>query len=172
MVKFGSNLKRCGGKKMNKDNKEMCGFYINDAHLSTMIFPYIMKNINERIITIFENDIDKYINKLLKNTNFKNEIKEKIENINWKKGKEEDFNNILDNSYIIIAGKINYIDKVRKALNDNIKNNQNITIVKCYDIENLKLDINNIIKENEYIINTAGEMKREDYLRENKSKIN
>lgn len=62
---------------MNKDNKEMCGFYINEAHLSTMIFPYIMKNINERIITIFEKDIDKYINKLLKSTNFKNEIKEK-----------------------------------------------------------------------------------------------
>lgn len=157
---------------MNKDNKEMCGFYINEAHLSTMIFPYIMKNINERIITIFEKDIDKYINKLLKSTNFKNEIKEKIEKINWKNGKEEYLQDITDNSYVIIAGKINYIDEIRASLNNNIKNKKNIKIIKCYDIDNLKLDINNIIEENEYIINTAGEMKKDDFLRENKSKIN
>lgn len=157
---------------MNKDNKEMCGFYLNEAHLSTMIFPYIMKNINERIITIFENDIDKYINKLLESTNFKNDIKEKIKNINWTNRKEEDFRDITNNSYIIIAGKNNYINEIRSRLNDNIKNKENITIIKCYDIDNFKLDINNIIKENEYIINTAGEMKKEDFLRENKSKIN
>lgn len=157
---------------MNRDNKEMCGFYINNAHLSTMIFPYIMKNINERIITIFENNIDEYINKLLKNTNFKSEIKEKVEKIDWKKREEEDIQNITDNSYIIIAGKKNYIEKVRKDLEKDIKNKKNITIAKCYDLENLKLNINDIIEENEYIINTAGEMKKEDFLKENKSKIN
>lgn len=160
---------------MNKENKRMCGFYISDAHLSTMIFPYIMKKINEEIITIFEINIDKYINKLLMNTNFKNDVKEKMKKIKWNETEKKDFENrireIKDNSYIIIAGKKDYINGVKEYLNKNLEN-KNITIITCYDIENFKLNINDIIKENDYIINTAGEMKKEEYLKENKRKIN
>lgn len=161
---------------MNIENKRMCGFYISDVHLSTMIFPYIMKNINEDITTILEVDIDKYINKLLKNTNFKNDVKEKIQKINWERTNEDNFQNkldqIQDNSYIIVAGKSDYINKINEFLNKKVGDNKNITIIKCYDIDNFNLNVNNIINENEYVLNTAGEIKKEEFFSEKNKKIN
>lgn len=157
---------------MDRDIKNMCGFYINDAHLSTMIFPHIIKKSNEKIITIFEIDIEKYINKLLENTNFNDEVKNKIEKIDWNRANEKKLKeineNIEDNVYVIIAGKMAYVNNMKTEIEKMFKNKKNITIISYYDIENFKLNIDNIIKENEYVVNTAGVVESGEYLKGNK----
>lgn len=64
--------------------KKLCGFCINEWHLTTMILPYISKEIenNYKMITILENSIEENIKTLIKKLNLKNE--EDILEINWK----------------------------------------------------------------------------------------
>ena len=58
---------------MNKI-KKLCGFCINEWHLTTMILPYISKEIenNYKMITILENSIEENIKTLIKKLNLKN----------------------------------------------------------------------------------------------------
>ena len=48
--------------------KKLCGFCINEWHLTTMVLPYISKEINNnyKIITILEKGIEENIKLLIK----------------------------------------------------------------------------------------------------------
>ena len=152
--------------------KKLCNFYVSDLHLSVMLLPYISKQINEdvEITTIFEklekNDMEAILDKI----NVKN--KNEILNINWLENNEKIYKktedaikkSIKDNKKvtIIVGGNQNYISKnnanIMKILNENNKK-ENVKIINCYNIEETGLDMKEIVKSYDGILNTSGEIK-------------
>ena len=87
MVKFTMLRLNEGVVKMKKENikiEKLCGFYVSEWHLATMLLPYVSHKIDDKskIITILENDIEENIKILLKKLNIKNE--KEIKEIGWK----------------------------------------------------------------------------------------
>ena len=94
MVKFtSSKTKEKDGGKINKMGKsevrKICGFYVNEWHLTTMILPYIHKEIEKEntIITILQNGISENIEEILSKMNLNEKLQKSILNINWKSTK-------------------------------------------------------------------------------------
>jgi len=79
--------------------------------------------------------------------NLKEENKEKILNLEWD-GNEE----IKENSNIIIIGSREYI----KNKNEELKNKNALSVLDCYDFEEVKENINSIVEEYENRLNTLG----------------
>ena len=86
-------------EKLENSPERICGFYVSDWHLVTMILPYINKELNEKanIVTILEKDIEKNIKTLISKLNLKNE--KKVLKLNWKASKEKNINEILNKNY-------------------------------------------------------------------------
>lgn len=157
--------------------KKMCSFYVSDIHLSTMLLPYVTKNLEEgkKIQTFLEKDIRKDIEILLSSLNFSDSINKEIRNIKWNKSNvykyleiEKCMNeNIKKNKelYIIIIGKEDYIDiinsNIKKWIDKNInkieKMNIHINIIDCYEIVQINNNINEILDKHDKILNTSGE---------------
>ena len=49
-------------------------------------------------------------------------------------------------------------------MKENIEYNRKINIVNCYNIDEVKDSIKEIIEEHEKILNTAGEKDKEEYI--------
>lgn len=167
--------------KVNK----VCGFYVNDWHLTTMILPHINKSIkkNENIITIMEKGIKQQIEELLSKMNLNENTQEKILTIDWTSKPACKYSNLkeemeekLKNSEklnIIINGTKEYIEianlNIYKAI-ENLKLKE-ITIINCYEITK-QSDIKDILNKHEFVLNTSGINKIEnvfkDYKKEEK----
>lgn len=67
--------------------QKICGFYVNDWHFTTMILPYMRKEIegNKKVITFFQNTIESNIKEMLSKMNLNKAFEEKILEINWNK---------------------------------------------------------------------------------------
>lgn len=164
--------------KVNK----VCGFYVNDWHLTTMILPYINKSIkeNEHIITIMEKGIKEQIEELLSKMNLNESTQKEILSINWtskpackySKIKEEIEEKLKDREpiTIIINGTKEYIEianlNIYKAV-ENLKLKE-ITIINCYEITK-QSDIKEALNKHEFVINTSGINKIEDVFKDYKS---
>ena len=151
--------------------KKLCNFYVSDLHLSVMLLPYLSKQINEdvEITTIFEKVEKQNIEEILDKLNVKN--KEKILDINWlnsNKNTDEEIKKILEeninkgkNNIIIIGGNKKYIfqnnQNIIKMLNKK-EINKDIKIIDCYNVEEVGLDMKNIVKKYDGILNTSGEI--------------
>jgi hypothetical protein len=140
----------------NKGNeiKRICGFYINNCHLTTMMLPYIHKEIesNNEIITIFQNGIKNNVEEIISKMNLNKSLYNKILEINWNRTntiKYSDIKNKLENienrQYnnidILINGDTEFINKVNKNIekalqNVNIKNA--ISIINYYEVTRSK----------------------------------
>lgn len=151
--------------------KTYCNFYVSDLHLSVMLLPYLSKQINEdvEITTIFENVKKENIEEVLEKLNVKN--KEKILNINWfnsNKDKNEEIEDTIKNNLqkkkqnvVIIGGNEDYINENNSMifeLLNNVKNINNIKVINCYNIEEIKSDMSEIVKQYDGILNTSGEI--------------
>ena len=151
--------------------KRLCNFYVSDLHLSVMLLPYINKQINEdvEITTIFENVKKENIEEVLEKLNVKN--KEKILNINWfnsNKDKNEEIEDTIKNNLqkkkqnvVIIGGNEDYINENNSMifeLLNNVENINNIKVINCYNIEEIKSDMSEIVKQYDGILNTSGEI--------------
>lgn len=151
--------------------KTYCNFYASDLHLSVMLLPYLSKQINEdvEITTIFENVKKENIEEVLEKLNVKN--KEKILNINWfnsNKDKNEEIEDTIKNNLqkkkqnvVIIGGNEDYINENNSMifeLLNNVKNINNIKVINCYNIEEIKSDMSEIVKQYDGILNTSGEI--------------
>lgn len=156
--------------------KRLCNFYVSDLHLSVMLLPYISKQLNEdvEITTIFEKLEKENIETILDKLNVKN--KEKILNINWfnsNKDTYEKIENTIDKSIknnkkttIIIGGNKKYIVETNKNINNYLKNknNSNIKIINCYNVEEIGNDMKSIVKNHDGILNTSGEIKAGNFI--------
>ncbi len=58
---------------------------------------------------------------------------------------------------IFIKGKKNYINNVNENIKSWVKNCKNINIIDCYDIEEIKDDIDKIMKEYKLVLKVEGE---------------
>ncbi len=166
-----------------KNNIEkICSFYVSDWHLVTMLLPYINRQINEKanIITILENNIENNVKTLVSKLNLKN--KEEILNLDWtekKLLKYSEIKNIMnklksDNikNVIFVNGNINYVDNINKNINKYLKilNNNlekinkgiNIKIINCFEVSEFNLNVHDILKKHDKILNTSGEREIND----------
>ena len=155
--------------------KKVCSIYANDLHFTTMIFPFIHKEIekNTTIRTILEKNEEENIEKILKNIGLNSQIKGEIKKIDWKntninkiresfKLLEEDIKN-KKKIDIIVSGRNMFVEKVNQAIDLWIKNNIEfieksgieLKIINCFCFEeNKSSDI--IINNHDYILRTSG----------------
>lgn len=136
----------------NKRLDKICSFYVSEFHLEMILVPYINEKIekNERVIILTQKNLSKTIEILISKMNLNKENKEKILKLNWD-GEEK----IIENSNIIIIGSPKYIEEK----NEQIKEIKAISIVDCYDFEEIKNNIDNIAKKYQKNLNTLGKEK-------------
>lgn len=135
----------------NNKIEKICCFYVSDFHLEMILVPYINAHINQNIVIITENDFNETVGILVSKMNLKKENKEKILNLGWN-GKKE--NNIEDKSIIIIIGNKKYIENKNDEIRE--RNNEDITIIDCYNFEDIKQNMDNIINDYSKNLNTTG----------------
>lgn len=162
--------------------RKICGFYVNEWHLTTMMLPYIHKEIENKnaIVTILQNGISENIEEILAKMNLNKELKNSILNIDWKNTKtlkyavmKEKIENKIKNKKdinILINGEKEYIEIaneiIEKVINETNIENQ-INILNCYDVTKFS-NVTEIKSKHEFILNTAG-IKKIDKLEEQKN---
>lgn len=136
--------------------EKICSFYVSDFHLEMILLPYINNKIdnNENIELITQKNLDETIEIVLDKMNLKEENKQKILNLGWKTTTELQ---IKDNSNIIVVGTQEYIKDTNSKIRE--LNLTNKSIVDCYNFEDIKENIDNIINDYDESLNTLGHNK-------------
>ena len=57
-----------------------------------------------------------------------------------------------------------FIEKAREEVENNLLENKIIEIIDCYDIEDCKYGIKDILDKHDKILNTSGEKNKEEYI--------
>ncbi len=159
----------------NENIKKVCSFYVSDWHLVTMLLPHINEKINEevKIATILQYNIQNQMETLLEKLRIEN--KTKILNIDWKNKQtnENTIENIINTKEnqieIIINGNMEYIEEANKQIENFINSheqfkNKKITIIDCYNVNDYKDKISQILEKHEKILNTSGEKEKTEYI--------
>lgn len=152
-------------KKINK----MCSFYVNDWHLTVMILPYINTKLQnkEKITIISEEDLEPNIKTILDRTNMKDITKNEITQIGWNKTLVNNINTkiseIAGSTNIIVIGDEKYIENTNKTIESKVKIGE-VNIVNCYEVMQFNNNIENILKNHQKVINTAGEKDIQDFF--------
>ena len=133
----------------NERKEKLCCFYVSEFHLEMILVPYINKKIqeNENITIFTEIKLKKTVEELISKMNLKEEEKQEILKLEWNGDRET-----KENSNILIIGTEKYI----KEKNEKIKDINTLSIVDCYDFEDIKNDLNNVVKEYKNTLNTLG----------------
>lgn len=152
MVKF-TRKQLKGMNRMLVENKieKLCCFYVSDFHLEMILLPYINKRLDENIIIKTEKDLRDTVETLVSKMNLNEENKDKILKLGWNK---KEYKNLEDKSNIIIIGNKKYIDDVNMQIKE--KNINNATIIDCYDFEDTKDKIENLMEQYNLNLNTDG----------------
>ena len=140
-----------------QDINKKCLFCVSDYHLEMILLPYIIEKKDKyKTIVFTESNLEDSINVLLTKVNLKVEDKKIIKSIDWNKNdslKFEQIEEIKDNKlFIIINGSYEYIKLINKKLEKII--NKNIEIVDCFHIGNPDLDVLELSKKYNCILNT------------------
>ena len=131
----------------NKNEEKTCCFYVSEFHLEMLIVPYIREKINQNINIISEKNLRKTIEILISRLNIKEEEKEKILQLNWD-GEEKN----EENCNVIIIGSKKFIEEK----NVEIEKMNILSVLDCYDFEQEKDNMNDIIKQYKKKLNTLG----------------
>ena len=134
---------------MNKN--KLCCFTVNTTHACIIANNYISKNLrNVKIIYINEKEEKKKIKGII--SRFYKDIEDKMFYSEW-------LNESILNEYdkedfvFVVHGKERFITNVNKFLDINEFNG---SIINCYDICEMKSNIQEIIDEHDYYMNTSG----------------
>lgn len=155
----------------NENIKKVCSFYVSDWHFVTMLLPHVNEKINEKvkIATILQDEAETYMTTLLEKLKLEN--KEKILNINWNKSdlNEESISKALeedtDEIEFIIKGDLQYIKKANeKIIKLSKESRKNISIINCYNVNEYKDEIADILSEHDMILNTSGMQEKDKYI--------
>lgn len=130
----------------NEGIEKTCCFYVSDFHLEMILMPYINEKINENITILSQKNLRETLEILTSKMNIKEENKQKILQLKWE-GEEP-----KGNSNIIIIGSKEYISQK----NEDIKNINPISVLDCYNFEEEKNNIEDIIKNYKKTLNTLG----------------
>ncbi len=159
-------------KDKETEIQKVCGFYVNDWHFTTMILPYVRKEIegNKKVITFFQDSMKAKVEEMLSKMNLNKTFEKKILEMNWNKAKKEEMELEKENTYIesvkedkqtidiLVKGDNEFIDTINKKIETVVKElgrKTKITIINFYDLSKNR-EINPITKKHEYVINTAG----------------
>ena len=127
--------------------QKTCCFYVSEFHLEMILVPYINEKIEEKITILTEKNLKETLTILISKMNLKEENKQKILELGWD-GK----NKVQENSNIIIIGSKKYIAQKNKEIEEiNV-----MSILDCYDFEEEKNNINDIIPKYQNTLNTLG----------------
>lgn len=139
--------------------EKSCIFYASKYHLTLIILEYLKNKNTEKytVNTFLENEIEDEV-KLLKE---KYKIKIYSANkISFKKTKEiyEQELKKGSNMIFIVEGNQNYIKEANNYIENNIYNKkiENLEIINCFNFNQNKDHIEEILKENEKILYTSG----------------
>lgn len=133
--------------------KKYCSFYMSDFHLEMILVPYINQHFheNENVIISTQKNLKDSVNILMSKMNLNQKDKERILELNWNNNQ---INNIEENANVIIIGNKEFINKENQKL-EKMKT-KDVKVIDCYDFEEVKDDINKIIKEYDKNLNTIG----------------
>ena len=131
----------------DKREEKTCCFYVSEFHLEMILVPYINKKIEENITILTEKNLKETLEILVSKMNLKEENKDKILKLGWDRD-----NHIKEKSNIIIIGSKEYIQNKNKE----IETKNAISVLDCYDLEEEKENINDIVKQYKNTLNTLG----------------
>lgn len=162
-----------------KGVKKVCGFYISNMHLATMMLPYTNKQLEEgiRFATLLEYDLKQNIELILSRLTLNDKSKKEIMKINWENNpcKYINIEKLLKTEIkmnkeitLLISGSEDYINNVNKSIDLFIIKNPKkmegkyIKIINCYEVSEFNNNIKEILDLHDAIINTSGEHKIEE----------
>lgn len=136
-----------------KKVKNICNFYVSEYHLEIMLLPYISKKIdNEENITIItEIDLESTLNVVIERINLDKDKKEKIKKIGWN---IQNIENIIPNTNVILIGSKKFINEKVFELKE--RQVENLEIIACYNYNEVKNDMKEIVSKCDGMLNTLG----------------
>ena len=136
-----------------KKVKNICNFYVSEYHLEIMLLPYISKKIdNEENITIItEIDLESTLNVVIERINLDKDKKEKIKKIGWN---IQNIENIIPNTNVILIGSKKFINEKVSELKE--RQVENLEIIACYNYNEVKNDMKEIVSKYDGMLNTLG----------------
>lgn len=136
-----------------KKVKNICNFYVSEYHLEIMLLPYISKKIdNEENITIItEIDLESTLNVVIERINLDKDKKEKIKKIGWN---IQNIENIIPNTNVILIGSKKFINEKIFELKE--RQVENLEIIACYNYNEVKNDMKEIVSKYDGMLNTLG----------------
>ena len=136
-----------------KKVKNICNFYVSEYHLEIMLLPYISKKIdNEENITIItEIDLESTLNVVIERINLDKDKKEKIKKIVWN---IQNIENIIPNTNVILIGSKKFINEKVFELKE--RQVENLEIIACYNYNEVKNDMKEIVSKYDGMLNTLG----------------
>lgn len=136
-----------------KKVKNICNFYVSEYHLEIMLLPYISKKIdNEENITIItEIDLESTLNVVIERINLDKDKKEKIKKIGWN---IQNIENIIPNTNVILIGNKKFINEKVFELKE--RQVENLEIIACYNYNEVKNDMKEIVSKYDGMLNTLG----------------
>ena len=144
--------------KEDKIQKSCC-FYASDYHLEMIILPYINKKIDEKaqVTIITEKNLSKTIETVVSKINLPEQRKQEILEIDWKNNKNNQIGELINRKKevaIFVIGSKKYIEKTNKEI-DNINKIENINIVNCYNFQEVKNNMVEIVDKHKKVINSS-----------------
>ena len=136
-----------------KKVKNICNFYVSEYHLEIMLLPYISKKIdNEENITIItEIDLESTLNVVIERINLDKDKKQKIKKIGWN---IQNIENIIPNTNVILIGSKKFINEKVFELKE--RQVENLEIIACYNYNEVKNDMKEIVSKYDGMLNTLG----------------
>ena len=136
-----------------KKVKNICNFYVSEYHLEIMLLPYISKKIdNEENITIItEIDLESTLNVVIERINLDKDKKEKRKKIGWN---IQNIENIIPNTNVILIGSKKFINEKVFELKE--RQVENLEIIACYNYNEVKNDMKEIVSKYDGMLNTLG----------------
>ena len=116
-----------------------------------ILLPYINNKLDENIIIKTEKDLRDTVETLVSKMNLNEENKQKILSLGWN---EKEYKKLEDKSNIIIIVNKKYINDVNVQIKE--KDIKDATIIDCYNFEDTKDKIENIMGEYSRSLNTTG----------------
>ena len=128
----------------NKGIEKIYSFYVSDFHLEMILLPFIKNKMakEENVIIKSEYDLKDSLEVLLSKINMTEKEKSEILNLDW--DKTEKTNEIKNDTNVIIIGNKNYISNINEQIGKN--NINNATIVDCYKVDDIKGNVEDIVK--------------------------
>ena len=136
--------------------ENVCNFYPSKYHLSVVLYAYLRKNTRKEIITFFEDGINEEMKMV--ESRAKRHIKNKI-NFNANNDIQNTYINQSKNLVFILRGSNLYLKEANSYIKEELKYMKNVKakIINCYDFDQQRNFMKDIIKGSDKILYTTGE---------------